>query len=133
REVASPVIVSTLTTLIVFLPLMFMQGNETLSFYLSHIGFPVGVGLLASLFLSLVLIPLVAVWVFPSRAGAIVVGNAPAPGAGATTESSAVRAWVRTLAAWTLRRPADAVLLILALLVATWLPFQKVTRFDEVD
>lgn len=65
REVASPVIVSTLTTLIVFLPLTFMSGNETLSFYLSHIGFPVGAGLLASLFLSLVILPLVAVWVFP--------------------------------------------------------------------
>lgn len=140
REVASPVIVSTLTTLIVFLPLMFMQGNETLSFYLSHIGFPVGVGLLASLFLSLVLIPLVAVWVFPSRPeagrGAEVLQTPVGRDTRQRSEpspSSWVVQRVHAIASWTLRRPADAVLLILVVLLATWLPFQKVTRFDEVD
>lgn len=145
REVALPVVVSTLTTLIVFLPLTFMSGNETLSFYLSHIGFPVGVGLLASLFLSLVIVPLVAVWVFPSRAGD---GDlAPTPTTTALEDRPAAKhppieypatsdrltRGVRAIAALTLRRPAEAVLLILLLLAASWYPFKQVTRFDEMD
>lgn len=145
REVALPVVVSTLTTLIVFLPLTFMSGNETLSFYLSHIGFPVGVGLLASLLLSLLIVPLVAVWIFPSRDGE--GESTPTPTASALEDTSAgldamleypvtsdrlTRA-VRAVAALTLRRPAEAVLLILLLLAASWYPFKQVTRFDEMD
>lgn len=170
REVASPVIVSTLTTLIVFLPLTFMSGNETLSFYLSHIGFPVGVGLLASLFLSLAIIPLVAVWVFPRKnpernssphtadtslispdEGASATAIAPALEGGgpedahiapsispqtvpqANLERDPLTRGVRTIAAWTLKRPLDATLCIVFLLGSAWFPFQHVARFDEVD
>lgn len=136
REVASPVIVSTLTTLIVFLPLTFMRGNETLSFYLSHIGFPVGVGLLASLFLSLIILPLTAVWIFPKKHPTTDLPHAttahPAVQNQIPTSGRITRA-VRAVAAWTLSRPVDAVLLILVFLGASWLPFQNVARFDEVD
>ena len=59
-EVALPVTVATLTTVVVFLPLTLMTGSRTFSFYLGAIGFPVCVALLASLLVSLVFIPLLA-------------------------------------------------------------------------
>lgn len=65
-EVALAIIVATLTTVVVFLPLMLMSGSETISFYLSQIGMPVCVGLIASLFVSLMLLPLAAaLWLKP--------------------------------------------------------------------
>ncbi|MFT4702962.1 MAG: HAE1 family hydrophobic/amphiphilic exporter-1 [Bradymonadia bacterium] len=57
-EVSLAVLVATLTTVVVFVPLILMSGGETLSFYLSNIGMPVCVSLLASLFVSLLLLPL---------------------------------------------------------------------------
>ena len=66
-EVALAIVVATLTTVVVFLPLMLMSGSETISFYLSQIGMPVCVGLIASLFVSLMLLPLAAAyWLKPS-------------------------------------------------------------------
>ena len=67
-EVALAIVVATLTTVVVFLPLMLMPGSEMISFYLSQIGMPVCVGLIASLFVSLMLLPLAAAfWLRPSR------------------------------------------------------------------
>ena len=67
-EVALAIVVATLTTVVVFLPLMLMSGSETISFYLSQIGMPVCVGLVASLFVSLMLLPLAAAfWLRPAR------------------------------------------------------------------
>jgi len=57
-EVALAVLLATLTTMVVFLPLMFLTGSETLSFYLKAIGLPVCYALLASLAMALVAIPL---------------------------------------------------------------------------
>ncbi|MCB9533076.1 MAG: efflux RND transporter permease subunit [Myxococcales bacterium] len=59
-DVALAIVVSTLTTVVVFLPLILMNGSETVSFYLSQIGMPVCVALVASLVVSLVFIPLAA-------------------------------------------------------------------------
>ncbi|NOZ87261.1 MAG: efflux RND transporter permease subunit [Deltaproteobacteria bacterium] len=57
-EVALAVLLATLTTLAVFIPLMFLTGSQTLSFYLKAIGLPVCYALVASLLIALLAIPL---------------------------------------------------------------------------
>ncbi len=59
-EVSLPIVVATLTTVVVFLPLTLMTGSETLTFYLSEIGVPVCAGLIASLIVSLLFLPVLA-------------------------------------------------------------------------
>ncbi|MEA5445646.1 efflux RND transporter permease subunit [Gammaproteobacteria bacterium AB-CW1] len=57
REVGVAVLAGTLTTIIVFLPLMF-GGNNEITIFLQHVAAAIVVTLLASLLISLTLIPL---------------------------------------------------------------------------
>lgn len=57
-EVAMPITMATLTTVVVFLPLIFMGDNPGMTFYMARMGMPVIVALLASLLVALVFIPL---------------------------------------------------------------------------
>ncbi|MFH1680560.1 MAG: efflux RND transporter permease subunit [Candidatus Eisenbacteria bacterium] len=57
REVANAVVAATLTSVIVFLPLIFNKPNE-MNLYLKELGITVCLTLLASLFISQTLIPL---------------------------------------------------------------------------
>lgn len=57
-EVARAVVMATLTTVVVFLPLMLMGGNQMMNYMLSRVGFPIIFALLSSLFVALVFIPL---------------------------------------------------------------------------
>ena len=57
-EVSLAVTMATLTTVAVFLPIMFMTGGGGFSFYISRLGLPVCYALLASLAVALLFIPL---------------------------------------------------------------------------
>ncbi len=57
-EVELAVTTATLTTIVVFLPLILMSEDEHFVFWMMRIGLPVAIGLLASLFIALILIPL---------------------------------------------------------------------------
>nr|MBP7460824.1 efflux RND transporter permease subunit [Candidatus Delongbacteria bacterium] len=57
-EVGLAITLSTLTTIVVFLPMMLMSGDSEMSFLLVRIGLPVIIALLSSLTIALVLIPL---------------------------------------------------------------------------
>jgi hydrophobic/amphiphilic exporter-1 (mainly G- bacteria), HAE1 family len=59
-EVGLAVVMSTLTTIIVFLPLILMRRSGDFSFWMLRIGVPVIVSLAASLFIALVFVPLAA-------------------------------------------------------------------------
>ncbi|MEZ5276587.1 MAG: efflux RND transporter permease subunit [Opitutaceae bacterium] len=59
-EVGLAVTTATLTTVVVFLPLILMSDEEEFSFWMLRIGTPVIVALLASLFIALVFVPLAA-------------------------------------------------------------------------
>ncbi len=59
-EVAMAVTMATLTTAIVFLPLILMNDEVGFRFYMLRIGLPVILSLLASLFVALIFIPLAA-------------------------------------------------------------------------
>jgi len=57
-EVGLAVTMATLTTVVVFLPLILMSDQAEFSFWMLRIGIPVVISLLASLFIALVFIPL---------------------------------------------------------------------------
>ncbi|MSU47927.1 MAG: efflux RND transporter permease subunit [Opitutus sp.] len=59
-EVGLAVVMSTLTSIVVFLPLILMRGSGDFSFWMLRIGIPVIASLLASLFIALVFVPLAA-------------------------------------------------------------------------
>ena len=59
-EVGLAVTMATLTTVVVFLPLILMSDAKEFSFFMLRLGAPVIVGLLASLFIALAIIPLAA-------------------------------------------------------------------------
>lgn len=57
-EVGLAVVMATLTTIVVFLPMILMGSGQMMSFFMARIGLPVVYGLLSSLFVALVFIPL---------------------------------------------------------------------------
>lgn len=57
-EVGLAVTMATLTTVVVFLPLILMSDQAEFSFWMLRIGIPVVISLLASLFIALVFVPL---------------------------------------------------------------------------
>lgn len=57
-EVGLAVVMATLTTVVVFLPLILMGQGGSMGFYMTRLGLPVIFALLASLFVALIFIPL---------------------------------------------------------------------------
>ncbi len=66
-EVALAVTMATLTTVVVFLPLILMNDNVGFRFYMLRIGLPVIISLIASLFVAMIFIPLAATKVVSKR------------------------------------------------------------------
>jgi len=66
REVSTAVIAATLTSVIVFLPMIFNKPSE-MNLYLKELGITVSLTLLASLFISQTLIPLATSWFIHSK------------------------------------------------------------------
>ena len=115
-EVGLAISMATLTTVVVFLPLMFMTGQVGLTFELTRIGVPVITALLGSLFVALIFIPLAAK----------VFGGDRVP-----AESRPIlwlrRAYQRGLR-WTMAHRRDAVVIVLALFVTAYYPYQNVKK-----
>jgi hydrophobic/amphiphilic exporter-1 (mainly G- bacteria), HAE1 family len=118
-EVSLAVTVATATSIVVFLPLMLMSGDTTLSFFLKRIGMPVVVALLASLAVALVFIPQLA-----SRLPAAV--GRPEPRLLERGRAGALRAL-----GWCLRRRGDASWLALLALLSMALPMQHVEKSGD--
>lgn len=120
-EVALAVVVATLTTVVVFAPLILMTGNETFSFYLSQIGLPVCVALIASLLISLVFLPLAAAFSLSARQPAEVV----------------VVTWLQdkyaVALAWALRHRVDAMLVGTVALISLFVVRTQVPRTDQSE
>lgn len=114
-EVGLAITMATLTTVVVFMPLMLMSGG-TATFFMTRIGLPVVVALLGSLFVALIFIPLAA-----ERFG----------GSKLKTDPKSIQ-WTRNLyqrvLRWVLVRRRDAVLVILAVLMTISYPMGKTKR-----
>ncbi len=118
-EVSLAVTVATLTSIVVFLPLMLMTGEDTLSFFLMRIGMPVVIALLASLLVALLFIPQLSSRLSVTQA---------------RRESRLIR-WgrnhVRSALEWCLRRRVDATLLALLALASMGIPMSQVEKVGE--
>ena len=61
-EVALPILASTVTTMCVFLPLIFLSSGGRFKLYMENIGITICIVMVASLLVALTVVPLVAVF-----------------------------------------------------------------------
>ncbi|MBT7617683.1 MAG: efflux RND transporter permease subunit [Calditrichaeota bacterium] len=120
-EVGLAITLATLTTAVVFLPLILMSGNRMMAFYMLRIGMPVIIALVASLFVALLFIPL-AVNHF------------------ALSKKSSPNRWIEagsrrigSLVGWVLNHRRDTVLILLLMLSSTSIPMKYVVSTDEEE
>ncbi|MCP4806831.1 MAG: efflux RND transporter permease subunit [Proteobacteria bacterium] len=121
-EVNLAITLSTLTTMVVFLPLILMSNDAMFSFFMGALGFPVVFALAASLIVALVFTPLSTVYLKDTAVK-------PDP------------AWITWLATryarglrWVLSHRFDTAVGVLILLVATVVvPFEAVGCTDQAD
>lgn len=121
-EVALAITLSTLTTMVVFLPVILMTEDADFSFFMGELGFPVVWALAASLLVALVFTPLTTTLV-------------RADGAAAFTEPRWVsflgRHYRRSLR-WVLTRRSDTLLGVVAITVVTFVvPVKAVGCQDD--
>ena len=119
-EVGLAITMATLTTVVVFLPLMLMGGkNQAMNFYLTRMGVPVVFALLASLFVALIFIPLASV-----RFGG---GDArPDP-----YFVRRARGFYERMLSWTMGHRRDAALIAIALYMTISIPAGGMKRADR--
>ncbi|MHC4943584.1 MAG: efflux RND transporter permease subunit [Planctomycetota bacterium] len=68
-QVGVAILMATLTTIVVFLPLIYLQEDNNLRLMLSEVGVPISFSLLASLMTALVFIPLSTTYLIRMRSG----------------------------------------------------------------
>ncbi len=121
-EVLLPVVLCTLTSTIVFLPVILMSGDANFSFFLGALGLPVVYVHVASLVITLVFTPLSTLWV---GSGSIVADG---------RWMVALSDWVGRTLRRVLRNPVDTFVGVLAMAVLTMLvPAQGVSCEDGAD
>ena len=116
-EVGLAVTMATLTTVVVFLPLILMSGDEEFAFIMLRLGGPVVVGLLASLVIALLIVPLAA-----QRIGT--------SGGGDPRIIARARAAYERVLAWVLTHRLDTTLIVLAAMASMQIPMQGLERTD---
>lgn len=121
-EVALAIISSTATTLVVFLPLMLMNENAEFKFFMTRLGIPVCVSLVASLFVAIIFVPL----------GTLYLKNPIAPIASEKKISRLAR-FGEGLFRWIIQHRFDSVILLILLLSTTYYPYSKLASSNERD
>ena len=119
-EVGLAITMATLTTVVVFLPMMLMNDSFDMKFLLSKIGMPVVFALVASLFVALLFIPLAA-----QRFGDAVVRPDP-------KSIAFVRRIYRRGLNWVIHHRRDAFLMVLVLFATIYFPYQNVKKTDQM-
>lgn len=120
-EVGLAIVLATLTTIVVFLPLMIMSGNSIMSFYLTRIGVPVIFSILGSLFIALILIPLGSTKTIPKKVKIIQATH------GIVTQ------WYQTILVKILKHRLDALMVILLLIFSTIYPLTHMKKTDFAE
>ncbi|MFC1513647.1 efflux RND transporter permease subunit [candidate division KSB1 bacterium] len=120
-EVSNAITMATLTTIVVFLPLILMNDNTGLTFYLLRIGLPIMTALLGSLLVALVFIPLIA-----NRL----------PIKGKITESRIVssgRNIYTRMIKWSLNHRLDVTIIGLLILMTIQIPIELMEKTDASE
>ena len=118
-EVSLAITLATLTTMVVFLPMVLLGGSPMVAFFLGKIGFPVCYALLMSLVAALIYIPVGARYL-PSRP--------EKPLGPLFTRLQDV--YARCLE-WTLTHRVAATLVVLGVIVSVGYPADRIKRVDE--
>ena len=120
-EVGLAVTMATLTTVVVFLPLILMSDEQMFSFWMLRIGLPVIVGLVASLLIALIFIPLAALKLSTKKERG---------------ESRMIlwsrKRYVRSLG-WVLNNRLDAFVIALVLFASIKIPMDGMERTDNQE
>jgi hydrophobic/amphiphilic exporter-1 (mainly G- bacteria), HAE1 family len=120
-EVAAAVTAATLTSVIVFLPLIFNKPSE-MNVYLKELGISVCIVILASLFVSQTLIPLATSWFIRSR---------PKPKSKAMLKTESI---YEKMLVFNLRHKWLAPVFLVVALGSAYIPFTKVDKnFDTSE
>ena len=120
-EVALAITLATLTTAVVFLPLILMSGDRVMAFFMLRIGLPVIFALLASLMAALLFIPL-AVRHFA-------LSGIPKPRASVNRGSEVIGQIVN----WVLTNRGSAIVILILLQASIAIPMKFVISTDEED
>ncbi len=121
NEVSLAITLATLTTAVVFLPLILMSGDRILTFFMLRVGVPVIFALLASLLAALVFIPL-AINRFALR--------------GAAKEPRVINNFskkVGGLVDWSLKNREKSIVILLLVLSSISIPMKFVVSTDEEE
>ncbi|MEE2659815.1 MAG: efflux RND transporter permease subunit [Candidatus Latescibacterota bacterium] len=120
-EVGLAVIMATLTTVVVFLPLILMNDDAGFSFFMLRLGMPVIVGLIASLFIALAVIPLAALRL-PS---------------GKERKEPRIIGWGRRIYErnlhWVLNHRVDAVIIVALMMASIQIPLEAMKKTDRQE
>ena len=120
-EVALAILAATMTTVVVFLPLILMSDDARFSFMMGRIGLPVCWALLSSLVVALVFVPL----------GTLGIAGAP-PAKPSRFLQWVVDRYVRLLRA-TLRNRSMAFIVLIGVVASTSIPMNNMKRADEME
>jgi hydrophobic/amphiphilic exporter-1 (mainly G- bacteria), HAE1 family len=117
-EVSLAITLSTLTTIVVFLPLMLMGEDKMFTFYMIRIGLPVIVALVGSLLVALYFIPLGTVKMPPKK----------------NRGERALIVWLKVryqrMLLWCLAHRLDTSILLILLLASSTIPLGKLGESD---
>jgi HAE1 family hydrophobic/amphiphilic exporter-1 len=120
-EVGLAIVLATLTTIVVFLPMMLMGGDSNLSFFLVRIGVPVIFAILGSLFIALILIPLGSTKTIPKSVDIIHATH------------SVVTQWYQNILVKILKHRVDALIVILLMIFSMIIPLKFMKRTDFAE
>lgn len=115
-EMSLAISMATFTTIVVFLPLILMNDEIGMKFYMTRIGLPVIFALVASLFVALIFIPLVASRLVSTRKvePPAIIGK--------------VNAWYQRILNWSLTHRTETFIILLFLLFS--LQFTSVSQTE---
>jgi len=120
-EVGLAILLATLTTIVVFLPMMIMGGESFMSFYLTRIGVPVIFALLASLFIALIFIPLISTKTIPKKTKII-----------HPTHNKFAQLY-QTILVKILKHKVDAVIVIILIILSQFIPMGMMKNSDQAE
>lgn len=120
-EVGLAIILATLTSIVVFLPLMFMIGGSGLSFWLTKIGVPVIFALTASLFIALIFIPIGSTRAIPKKVDII------------HSTHHGLTQWYQSFLVKILKHRLDSLIIIILLIISMFIPMNLIKRSDIIE
>jgi len=119
-EVGLAVVTATMTTIVVFLPLILMSGDVGFTFFMQRIGLPVIVALLASLVVALLFIPLATSYFSKTK----------------PPKESGLIHWSQQkyekILGWTLNHRLDAFLILFFVAISFLYPMNNVKKTDQL-